>query len=207
MSPTRGAEFITFYDDKIREMQGINYGGTLRTLKGRLVETLCENMVRESWISLGGQIRRLTVDKRKYQFTDAHRHSYGLSQDKQVYIDGKFVISFECKAYAEVAMYKRIMVDSHILQSRFPDLVFCLFQLESMLGGDYSTDPSHPLGSPPVHVVNTFFPKVKLEVITLLDGGRKVKEPIHQPAYYKPMTLPRVLYALNYLEGVLKQYI
>ncbi len=137
MSGQRGNEFINYYDDKIREMQSITSGGRLRALKGKLVETLCENMLKQAWQDIGGSPERISIDRRKYYFKDKNGNRYGLSQDRQVYIDEEFRLSIECKAYAELAMYKRIMVDSHILQSRFPDLSFCLFQLESMLGGDY----------------------------------------------------------------------
>ena len=161
-------QFINYYDLKIKEMQGITYGGSLRALKGSLVETLCEDMLKQAWRDIGGSPERITIDRRKYYFTDKRGNRYGLSQDKQVYIDGEFRLSIECKAYAELAMYKRVIVDSHILRSRFPDLSFCLFQLESMLGGDYAQNPAHPKGSPVVHIINSFFPHIKLEIITLL---------------------------------------
>lgn len=199
-------QFIDFYNLKIKEMQKITSGGRLRALKGKLVEILCENMLRQTWQDVGGNPERISIERRKYYFTDERGNRYGLSQDKQVYIDQQFRLSIECKAYAELAMYKRILVDSHILQSRFPDLKFCLFQLESMLGGDYSKSAAHPEGSPAVHVVNSFFTKVELEIITLLDGERKIKRPIHQKQFYKAMRAERVEFALNYFRGVLSRY-
>lgn len=75
-----------------------------------------------------------------------------------------------------------------------------------MLGGDYSKDPAHPKGSPGVHIINTFFPNVELEIITLLDVERRVKREIHKPQFYKPMRPERVAFALNYFERVLSQY-
>jgi len=188
-------------------MHGETYGGTLRALKGSLVETICENMIRQAWQDLSGNLGRLSIDRRRYYFTDAQGNKYGLSQDKQVYIDGQFRISIECKAYSELAMYKRIIVDSYILQSKFPDLKFCLFQLESMLGGGYSKNAAHLEGSPGVHVVNSFFPSVELEIITLLDGERDINKPIHNKQFYKAMKAERVEFALNYFESVLSQYI
>ncbi len=141
-------EFMRYYDRKIKEKQGITYAGRLRALKGKLVETMCANMLKQAWKGIGGDEERISIGRRRYYFTDKKGNRYGLSQDKQVYIDGKFVLSIECKAYAELAMYKRIVVDCHILQSRFPELSFCLFQLESMLGGDYAETPAHPKGTP-----------------------------------------------------------
>lgn len=207
MASRREEQFIKYYNIKIEEMQDITYGGRLRSLKGSLVETLCENMVKESWKGLGGHQERLSVVRKIYYFTDEKGNKYGLSQDRQVYIGGEFRLSIECKAYAELAMYKRIIIDSHILKSKFPGLIFCLFQLESMLGGDYAKNPTHPMGSPGVHVVNSFFPHVTLEVVTLLDGERRVKEPIHKVEFYKPMTSERVRYTLDYFEGVLSKYL
>jgi hypothetical protein len=207
MVSSKEDQFIDYYDLKIKEMQDITYGGSLRALKGRLVESLCENMVKQAWKDIGGSPERISIDRRKYYFTDKRGNRYGLSQDKQVYIDGQFRLSFECKAYAELAMYKRVIVDCHILQSRFPDLSFCLFQLESMLGGDYAENPAHPKGSPGVHVVNSFFPHIKLEIITLLDGGREVKREIHKLQFYKPMRTERVEFALDYFGGVLSKFL
>ena len=207
MNSRREDQFISYYEVKIKEMQDITYGGSLRALKGKLVETLSENMLKQAWQEIGGDQERISIDRRKYYFTDKRGNRYGLSQDKQVYIDRQFKLSIECKAYAELAMYKRVIVDSHILQSRFPDLNFCLFQLENMLGGDYAENPAHPKGSPSVHVVNSFFPDLKLEIITLLDGGRRIDQPIHQLQFYKPMKPERVAFALSYFEGVLSQYL
>ena len=207
MSGPRENEFINYYDVKIGEMQDITYGGSLRALKGSLVETLCESMVTQSWKEIGGSAGRIYIGRRIYYFTDKKGNRYGLSQDRQVYVDGEFRLSIECKAYAELAMYKRIMVDSHILQSRFPNLRFCLFQLESMLGGDYAETSAHPKGSPGVHVVNSFFPHLELEIITLLDGERRIDQPIHKLEFYKPMSPERVAFALDYFGGVLSKFL
>lgn len=200
-------DVIDYYNQKIREMHQITYGGSIRSLKGKLVENLCEGMTRLAWRNIGGSPRRISMDRRKHYFYDGKGNRYGLSQDKQVYIDGEFVLSVECKAYAELAMYKRVIVDSYILLSRFPELNFCLFMLESMLGGDYAKDPAHPKGSPAVHVINSLFEDVRIELITMLDGERRVEEPIHKEEYYKQMRPERVRYAMGYFEGVLKEYL
>lgn len=189
--------FISYYDSKIKEMQDVTYGGSLRSLKGKLVETLCEDMVRQAWHDLKGQPSRISVGRKKYYITDKVGNRYGISQDKQIYIDGHYKLSIECKAYAEVAMYKRIIVDSLLLKSMFSGLVFCLFQLESMLGGDYDKDPAHPKGSPAVTALNYFFKDLDIEIITLLDGERRVKKEIHKKEFYKPMRSERVKYALD----------
>ena len=60
---------------------------------------------------------------------------YQLSVDKHIFIDGKFVIGIECKAYAENAMIKRILIDFELLRTQYPDLSCYLFQLEASLAG------------------------------------------------------------------------
>ena len=196
----------SYYDAQIRSMWNITHGGRLRALKGQLVEHICEECVKYAWSSMGGDPNRLSIGRKMYYFWDNEGNKYGLSQDKQVYIDRNFVLSIECKAYAELAMYKRVIVDCHILHSAFPELKFCLFLLESQLGGDYSTE-IHPKGSPQVKVINSFFPHIKLDIVVLLDGERDVKKPIHKRQFYKPLNPKRVLYAINYFKNVLRPYL
>lgn len=96
-------------------MWRIHDGGTLRSLKGTLVEMMAEEMVLLAWKNIGGKPSRITISKTKYPISDERGNVYKLSQDKQVYIDDEFVLSIECKAYAEIAMYKRILVDAFLL--------------------------------------------------------------------------------------------
>ena len=112
-------KFIKFYERTIRKMWRIRAGGTLRSLKGTLVETMAEEMVLLVWKNIGGKPSRIKINKTKYPISDRMGNVYKLSQDKQVYIDDKFVLSIECKAYAEVAMYKRILVDAFLLKKHF----------------------------------------------------------------------------------------
>ena len=111
-------------------MWRIRAGGVLRSLKGTLVETMAEEMVLIAWKNIGGKLSRIKICKTKYPISDEKGNIYKLSQDKQVYIDGEFILSIECKAYAEVAMYKRILVDAFLLKKHFPKLEFCLFNLK-----------------------------------------------------------------------------
>lgn len=188
-------------------MWRIRAGGTLRSLKGMLVETMAEGMVLLAWKNIGGKPSRIKINKTKYPISDRKGNVYRLSQDKQVYIDDEFVLSVECKAYAEVAMYKRILVDVFLLKKHFPKLKFCLFQLESMLGGDYSIDVDHPKGSPSVKVLEHHFPNLDIEIITLLDGERNIKAEIHKRQFYKPLRQERLVHAIKYLELVLKDHL
>lgn len=188
-------------------MWRIRAGGTLRSLKGKLVEMMAEQMVLLAWKNIGGKPSRIKINKTKHSIGDGKGSYYKLSQDKQVYIDDRFVLSIECKAYAEVAMYKRILVDSFLLKKNFPKLKFCLFQLESMLGGDYSTNAGHPNGSPSVKVLEHHFPDLDIEIITLLNGERNIKKEIHKKQFYKPLRPERLEHALRYFEHILKEHL
>ncbi|MDI6797567.1 MAG: hypothetical protein QMD09_11505, partial [Desulfatibacillaceae bacterium] len=129
---------------------------------------------------------------------------YGLSVDKHLFIKNKFVIGIECKAYTENAMLKRILVDFHLLKTKFPDLACYLFQLESQLGGDYSAIPHQPKGSSSTHTLMSYFPDVDLNIVTLLDGERKVDQPINKQKYFKPLGMNRLESALTVLVNGLK---
>lgn len=188
-------------------MWRIQTGGILRSLKGAFVETMAEEMVLLAWKNIGGQPSRIQINKTKHPIGDGKGNVYKLSQDKGAYIDNEFVLSIECKAYAEVAMYKRILVDAFLLKKYFPKLKFCLFQLESMLGGDYSTAVHHPNGSPSVKVLEHYFPNLDIKIITMLDGERNIKSEIHKKQFYKPLRRERLDYAIKYFEHVLKEHL
>lgn len=200
-------KFTKFYNKTIRKMWRVRAGGTLRSLKGTLVETMAEEMVLLTWKNIGGKSSRIKINKTKYPISDRRGNIYKLSQDKQVYIDNEFVLSIECKAYAEVAMYKRILVDAFLLKKHFTKLKFCLFQLESMLGGDYSININHLKGSPSVKVLEYYFPNLDIEIITMLDGERNIKREIHKKQFYKPLRSERLNYAIKYFEDLLKSHI
>lgn len=200
-------KFIKFYERTIRKMWRIRAGGTLRSLKGTLVETMAEEMVLLAWKNIGGKPSRVKINKTKYPISDGKGNVYKLSQDKQVYVDDEFILSIECKAYAEVAMYKRILADAFLLKKHFPKLKFCLFQLESMLGGDYSITVDHPNESPSVKVLEHHFPDLDIEIITMLDGERNIKGEIHKKQFYKPLRPERLEHAIKYFERVLKAHL
>src|SRR3972149_5803047 len=97
-------KLIKLYERTIKKMWRIHDGGLLRSLKGSLVETMAEEMVLLAWENIGGKPLRIKISKTKYPISDSKGNVYKLSQDKGVYVDDKFVLSIECKAYAEVAM-------------------------------------------------------------------------------------------------------
>lgn len=181
------------------------YGGIIRSVKGKLQEHITGEIVKIAWESIGGDCSRLKIDSkkhkipiqvnyvkkikdielRKYIFSNIENYFYGLSVDKQVYIDDKFVIGIECKAYSENAMIKRILVDFELLKTIFKDINCYLFQLESQLGGDYSKLNCKTYGSTSTHTIMSYFDNVELNIVTFLEGERKVKKPIHK--IFKPL--------------------
>ena len=120
-----------------------------------------------------------------------------------------FCISVECKAYAENAMFKRILTDAMLVKrsNNNLSLKFLLIQLESQLGGDYG-DPCNlnTLGSKQTHSYMSYF-DVYIEIITLLEGDRKPKKEIHKEEFYKPMKKEAVLNAFTKIIKMLKKFL
>ena len=213
--PATRDELIRSYDilvggieEEAREDDDRAYGGIIRAAKGKLVEQIAPHVARLAWqehdrapdrLSIDdvrtyrvpiepGYVARLPEDIRDYINARLDGYTYPARVDRHVFVDGKFVLGIECKAYAENAMLKRILVDFRMLKSVHQDLICCLFQLESMLGGDYSRPVAQThYGSTSSHTLMSFFPEVDLNVMTLLEGERDVARPIHQPDYFKEM--------------------
>ncbi len=94
-------------------------------------------------------------------------------------------------------MYKRVLMDARLLKEDVPTLyAFFIVQLENFLGGDYGVNV-RAKGSESVITLNRLFPEVKMHVITLLDGDRDIKKPIHVPQYFKPLREERLEYAIE----------
>ena len=229
------SQLIALYDKNISSIDAKAsgdvaraYGGVVRASKGWLVETMAQHIVALAWREVGGTGRRLSFqDVKRYQIhvsddyvsmlapevaqhimRSKNQHSYRAHVDKHVFVDGELVLGIECKAYAENAMLKRILVDFRLLKSLHPNLQCCLFQLESMLGGDYAYPLKPPrLGSPRSHVLMSFFPEVRLNIVTLLEGERKVKEPIHEPEFFKPLEQASVDCAIEQFGKLLEPFV
>ncbi len=203
------------------------YGGVVRAAKGILVESIAKNIVEIAWQELGGETQRLSFDKETIRiplkpeylkrvhpqevadYIRAHieQYTYGIRTDVHVSVDGKLVMGIECKAYTENAMLKRVLVDFTLIQQVIPNLRCVLLQLESQLNGDYS-QPLKPItyGSPSTHTLLSYF-DVDLNIITLLEGERKVNEPIHQQSYFKPMTQQALQKAVHTIKGLLAEFV
>ncbi len=63
-------ELIDIYENIVKNVdgkavrdEGRAYGGTIRSEKGALVENLCKKMVKIAWSELGGEPKRLSLEK------------------------------------------------------------------------------------------------------------------------------------------------
>ena len=216
---------VKIIDHDAEEQTERSYGGVVRTVKGQLQEYITNELIHIAWKSIGGDEKRLCINKKKIpipivkeyidriendevkQFIYSHVNDYvyNLSVDKHVYIDNQFVIGIECKAYTENAMIKRILVDFHLLKTIYPELSCWLFQLESQLGGDYSELIKNEKGSKPTHTLLSYFDNVDLNIVTLLKGERNIEEPIHK--VFKPLRKDRLKYAVDLLSNDLKRFL
>jgi len=162
----------------------------------KIVEDITKDIVKAAWARISLDENRLKMDKKKITIR-TNDEVYKLSQDIHVYIDGVFSVSIECKSYTEIAMYKRILVDATLLKKAIPTInAFFVVQLENFLGGDYGMKIGAK-GSDSVITLNRVFPEVNIRVITLLDGDRDIKKPLHLPEYFKPLKDERLIYAIG----------
>ncbi|GHU23515.1 hypothetical protein FACS1894172_12930 [Spirochaetia bacterium] len=226
------AEIIQTYDSVVKvvdtdasEQTDRAYGGMVRSVKGKLQEHITEEIVRVAWQNLGGAENRLVINSskihipiqdeyiehlvsegvRKHIKANIKDYFYGLSVDKHIFIDNKFVMGIECKAYTENAMIKRILVDFHLLRTLYPNISCHLFQLESQLGGDYSTLPETVYGSCSTHSIMSYFEDVDLNIFTFLKGERNIEMPIHK--YFKPLKKEIIKKAVEMMESYLKEFV
>ena len=211
-------------DKKAKHSDDRAYGGVIRAGKGLLVESITKSLVEIAWKELGLNSKRLSLEKqtvkiplkeiylerikspevKKYIKENLKDFYYTLKTDVHVYIDKKFEMAIECKAYTENAMLKRILVDFTLFKQVYPNLDFVLLQLESQLGGDYSSPNYVKYGSPSTHTLLSYF-DIGLNILTLLEGERKVDKPIHKSEYYKPLDSKSILTALEVIKSLLKE--
>ncbi|MDR1952100.1 MAG: restriction endonuclease [Elusimicrobiota bacterium] len=216
---------VRVVDDKAKEQTDRAYGGVVRMVKGKLQETITEAIIRLAWTNLKGKQERLGINSnkikipiqksyieniknekvKKYIKEHIADYVYGLSVDKHIFIDGKFVMGIECKAYAENAMLKRILVDFHLLKSLYPHISCYLFQLESQLGGDYSELPKTVFGAHSTHAIMSYFNDVDLNIVTFLKGERDINNPIHK--HFKPLTDSILKNAIALIKNDLQKYL
>lgn len=105
-------------------------------------------------------------------------------------------------------MIKRILTDYTLLKGAHPDLVCTLLQLESQLGGDYSSlSDKETMGSCSTHTLMSFFPKVDLHVVTLLEGERNIQKPVHKPEHFKKLKRKNLDRAITRYSDLLRPFV
>lgn len=202
-------DLVKGIERKAKESQDRAYGGIIRAGKGKLVESIGKELIRISWEELGRDIKRLrfsseivkvpinkiylerikSKEVRDYIKENIKDFYYPLKSDIHLFVDNEFKLVVECKAYTENAMLKRILVDFTLLKHVYPHLKFLLLQLESQLGGDYSSiSKKVKYGSPSTHTLLSYF-DIDLNILTLLEGEREVDKPIHNINYFKPLKI------------------
>lgn len=215
---------IKIVDKNATSQEDRAYGGVIRSVKGKLQEYITEELVKIAWKNLGADISRLEINSKKikipilldyienlqdnniknYIKNNIDDYYYNLSVDKHIFVDDKFIMGIECKAYTENAMIKRILVDFQLLKTIYPDISCHLFQLESQLGGDYSALNKITYGAKPTHSIMSYFPKVDLHITTFLQGERNIDKPIHK--IFKPLNKNILKNAVIFLQSFLKRY-
>lgn len=224
----KGYEFLVLGIEKKAQnnIEERAYGGIIRAGKGGLVESIAKELITMAWVDLlGNKPKRLEIKRnpikiplkkeyleriknpevKKFIEENIDKYFYPLQLDWHVFIDDKFQLAVECKSYTENAMLKRILVDFTLLKELYKDLDCVLLQLESQLGGDYSKLATLVLGSTSTHTLLSYF-DIDLNIITLIEGERKVDKPIHKKNFYKPLKKEHVEYALNYFKSILEKY-
>jgi hypothetical protein len=204
------------------------YGGVIRAGKGKLVESLAKNLVIIAWSELNQKLSRLDLTQREaikirikneyiskienekvkeFIQRNIDNYFYKFRTDVHVMIDNKFVLGIECKAYTENAMLKRIMVDFSFLHNIYPEAKCVLLQLESQLTGDYSQIYKDTIyGSYSSHSIMSYFEN-NLNIVTLLEGERKVNEAIHKGEFYKELKIEALDKAVEKIKSLLKDFI
>lgn len=216
---------VKVIDKEADEQDDRAYGGVIRAVKGRLQEHIAEEIVKIAWNNVGGKENRLKINSNKikipikesyiqnlknekvkdYILKNKASYYYGLSVDKHIFIDDKFTMGIECKAYTENAMIKRILIDFYLLKTMFPNISCYLFQLESQLGGDYSSLNDIIYGSKSTHSIMSYFENVDLKIITLLHGERDINKPIHKN--FKPLQKDILNKAIKLIEKELVKFV
>jgi len=217
---------IKTIDKKAKKDKKRAYGGILRAAIGDLVQNgIAKKLILVAWILLEKNPKRISfsserikipikkeyIEKiespviKKFLLDNIDKCWYGQKTDLHVFIDGKFVMAIECKTYTENAMMKRILVDFTLLKEVYPNLDCVLFQLENQLGGDYSNLGDITLGSFSTHTLLSFF-NIDILIITLLQGERRVDQPIHIPEYYKPLPKESLYKAIQTFKELLEKY-
>ena len=218
---------VDLYTESIYSMYNMT-PGQIRAKKGKLVEKLLEAIVSLAWYKIAGEMNRFHIEKRRvsipisenyvknlmpestrnYVLQNIDQYIFRLELDRVMKVDNQSVLAIECKAYTENTMLRRILRDFELALIINPDLLFCLFQLENALGGDYGEpNKSEYLGSKSTHTLMSHSPTVHLEIITLLDSDHGRHGLIHRRGYFKELPIKNVETCVSKFRALFEQFV
>lgn len=219
---------VNLYIESIHSMYKMT-PGQIREAKGMLVENIVDAIVRLAWEEIGGEGYRFNIQRRTGEIAieedyvknltpeavrshvqqNKEKYIYKVELDRAVEIDDALVLGIECKSYIENAMLKRTLKDFELIAKRlYPKLIFCVFQFENSLGGDYGdVGKLVQLGSESTHTLLSHTPEVHLEIMTLLDGDRKSNREIHKPQFFKELPVVNVAMCVNKFRMLLEPFV
>ena len=219
---------VDLYTESIYSMYDMT-AGQIRGAKCALVENIVDAITCLAWHKIGGGANRFDIRKRTGKITieedyvkhltpetvqnhiQQNRGKYicKIELDRAVEIDNTLILGIECKSYIENAMLKRTLKDFElIVKLLYPKLLFCVFQLENSLGGDYGeVRKQEHLGSESTHTLLSHTPTVHLEIITLLDGDRKSNRAIHKRQYFKALPVENVASCVSKFQALLEPFV
>ena len=218
------SNIVEKYDRCLSSLFDETQPGQIRSKKGKLVEDITKDIIRYSWNKLGGDLNRLAFGTNKVrikmnadyfqQLPEEVRDDlvidnfyYDIKVDLHCQIDGNFVVGVECKSYTENAMLKRILVDFWLIKKNFPHLLCFLVQLETFLGGENNFVGSKDIANRSSHTLMSYFPELDLNILTLLEGARHIKRPIHKREYAKDLKTKYVEHAVDSFSLQLKKFL
>ena len=211
-------------DKKAANSQNRTYGGVVRAEKRKLLEDMAKKLVKLAWKDLGKEENRLKIvwtkisipikedyvekidlkQVREHIEKDIKNYFYPYKPDVLVSVDDEPVLEIKCKAYTENTILKEILGDCTLLKKKYPRMKFILLQLESQLGGHYSSSDFAQLGSASTHTLLSHF-DFDLNIITLLKGEREADRPIHKKEFFKPLTSERLKVAIEEIKKILSK--
>ena len=219
---------VDLYTESIHSMYEMT-AGKIRGTKGALVENIVDAIVSLAWYEIGGEATRFDIRRQTGEITIEENYVKNLTPDtvrnhiqenrgkyvckivldRAVEIDNTLVLGIECKSYIENAMLKRTLKDFElIVKLLYPKLLFCVFQLENGLGGDYGeVSKLEHLGSESTHTLLSHTPAVHLEIVTLLDGNRKSNREIHKRQYFKALPVENVESCVSKFRALLEPFV
>lgn len=212
---------IKAYGQEVVSRKGQEHGGVARTAKSRWVKRLTGQMVDLAWLELGGNANRMEMKAGRHKIPIRPDYVQGLNEgvrrhilasieeyscdvriDKQVLVDGRFVLGMKSSIYVQNAFLKNTLADFHLLKAASPEVNCYLFQLESPPEKSRRERENMMYGSLPAHALMSHVPDVDLRLFTFLERNRKADR-----SGYNPLKKERVVAAIELLAKDLAKHV